>query len=819
MIKIMFKPFFKKFLGLFVSMVFISALSIGLLVAFSSTILNLQKTYKDYLNNYENIDGLVKTDFTKREELLALKEVEGVKDIDFRMTMDCRFLTNSGRNITARILTFQDEDTGIFHRYIIEQTTKSTEYPNVSVVRKFAKNNSIKTGDVIQVGYFNMYIKLYVNEIIETPEAIQVRANDYVWSDNTDFGYIYISEDELNTSLYQLSLKIDEALNESEDYKYYYAAAQMVTGIDVPDLADKAFIGNDFASKYSNQILIQANEGVSEAQVVQNVSNYLTENGHKVKETRQAHQLIYIIYLENCIKQLRVASIFLPVFFYFVTMVIIILFMNQIIKAMTKEIGIMMSVGVGFKDIRSIFILFTLIMSVVASVIGVGIGYFMTYRLTTVMIDIYSMPTIPQTINPYSSAAACLFLFVFAEIATLISCLGILHITPKDATISNEAKRKKTPKAVARLVEKAPMVIKLGVNSIFQNLRRFFVSVFSIFAAFIIIILSLYFYVSKTELMDQSINRRLNFDCQVYATEVLTEEKIEEIRQLDCGVTALEDCYYTYLQASTGEKSLYIECLAYDPNTSNDLVQIPNQKGRGSIKLADGGIILPVTTSKQLGVNVGDTIKINDADVKVIALSKQYFHPIAYLSKAEMNKITTAYVSSIVLNVNDQEKFLMELDDTVFGSLTVFTENLNKDISMTFNSVDIFIYIMIAFSLGMSFIILAIMSQNALMEQQRPITVYRAIGFSVMNVSNLWTLQSVSQLLLSTIVAFPAGVLVSKILFTLCSSVNQMYPLIISVRYALYAFLFILVIIFLTHTLAMLSIKRWNIANNTRSRE
>ena len=75
MIKIMFKPFFKKFVGLFVSMVFISALSIGLLVAFSSTIINLQKTYKDYLNNYENIDGLVKTDFTKREELLALKEV------------------------------------------------------------------------------------------------------------------------------------------------------------------------------------------------------------------------------------------------------------------------------------------------------------------------------------------------------------------------------------------------------------------------------------------------------------------------------------------------------------------------------------------------------------------------------------------------------------------------------------------------------------------------------------------------------------------------------------------------------------------------
>ena len=108
----------------------------------------------------------------------------------------------------------------------------------------------------------------------------------------------------------------------------------------------------------------------------------------------------------------------------------------------------------------------------------------------------------------------------------------------------------------------------------------------------------------------------------------------------------------------------------------------------------------------------------------------------------------------------------------------------------------------------MGLIILVIMSQNALMEQQRPITVYRAIGFTIMNISNLWTLQSVSQLIISTIFALPVGSLVSIILFRLCSSANQTYPFVFSVKYAVFAFLFILFIIVLTHLISMFTIKK-----------
>lgn len=818
MIKILFKPFFKKYVGLFISMVFISLLSIALLSSFGSTILNLQKTYKDYLNEYGKIDGVFKTNLTSREDLAGITDVEGVSDVDFRLTLDARLLKNDNRIITSRILTFNETENNIFSRYIMDSCDRKEGEINVSVVRKFALNNNLKVGDSIQVGYFKTYVTLYINEIIETPESTQSRANDYVWSDNTDFGYIYLSETELDKVLHDLATKIDEKLNNDEEFKEYYEKVKEVSGIDLPDLTDTYLMGNNYASQFANQILVKAKEGYTETEVVKNVNDYLVNNGVEVNQASEAHQMFYILYLENCIKQLRVASVFLPAFFYIVTMIIIILFMNQIVKSMTRDIGVMMSVGVGFTDIRSLFMFFTLLIGIVSSILGTALSIYMSGMLTDVMRRVYSLPTLPQAINVFLTIGACIGLLIFAELATMISCRGILRITPKDATISNEAKRKPIPAWVNRLIEKAPMAIKLGVNSIVQNLRRFLVSVFSIFAAFIIIILALFFYVSKTELMDQSVERRLNFDVQVYFTEQVSDETKTEVQSLDC-VTKFEDCYYTYIKAEKDGKEIYLECLAFDHNSQNELVKIPDKKGSGEQKLTDGGVIIPKTAAEKLKVKVNDTIKLNGIDVKVIGISNEYFHPIAYLSKNEMERIGAGYVSSFLLNVNDENELLQYFDDESIGTLSVFTKNLSSDIHDIFNSIDVFIYIMIGFSLGMAFIILVIMSQNALMEQQRQITVYRAIGFTVMNVSNLWTLQSVAQLILSTIIGIPAGALASLILFRLCSSENQTYPFIFSIKYALYSFLFILTIIILTHVIAMISIKKWNIADNTRSRE
>ena len=550
----MLKPFFKKFIGLFISMSFVSLLAIALLCTFGSSLVTLKTQYESYLTDYGNFDEQIALTISSRDSVAdVLSQVEGVDSYNTRFTLDTFMKKeDSSRTIVARLFTF-DEDNTIFKRYVVKHVEPSTDPDviNVSFVQKFATNNNIKVGQTVELGYFGFYIKFYVNEIIETTEGIYPRANDYIWSDNQDFGYVYGKSTELDKAIHLLALKLKEDPQFREMFEDIAAELEM----SVDELIDA--LPTDMASTFCNQILVKNKKGYRTADVIEAIQAKFEENYTTVSSATPANQLAYRLYMDNVFKQLTVASIFLPVFFYAVTMIVIGLFMNQIIKTMTPQIGVMMSIGIDKKQIVGLFMVFGLLMAIVAGILGAFVGYGMNTIMIKIMIAAYSMPMLDAAINPVLTAGAIIGLMIFAELATFLSCLAIFKITPKDAVISNESKRKNLPKWLSKLVDKSPMNIKLGINSIAQNPRRFFVSTFSMFASMVLILLSAFFFVSKNEMVNQAVERRLNFDCQVYLTERITDEKLQDIKQQE-SVKQVEDCLYTYLQvkSSSGKSTL-----------------------------------------------------------------------------------------------------------------------------------------------------------------------------------------------------------------------------------------------------------------------
>lgn len=844
MLSRMFKPFLKKFWGLLISMAFVSMLSIGLLIAFATSINNLKATYSSYLDQYGMVDVQIKTAFTAREKIEDIKTVEGVDKVEERLTLDCYLKRQDNRTITARIFAFNDQTNEINKRYVLESAPKKegAEIINVSVVRKFAENNNFKVGDSLKLGYADFYVEIYINEIIETPEAMYVRANDYILSDTRDFGFIYVSETELNEALDAFFEDLADAIENDPEFfteienlrdslGFDVETLHELTGLDeetlrhitqsaVSDLANVVLAFRTVeVNDYFNQVTIRAKDGFAQEKVLENVKAYLGEKEIEIKSEAVGNKLAYRLYMENVMKQLNVATVFLPTFFYVVTMIVIGLFINQMIKTMTKDIGIMTSVGVGKWDILSIFLFFILIMGLSAGLMGLGVGQILTNLLINVMINTYSIPMLTATLNPWISVAAIAMLIVFAELATMLSGTLIFKITPKDAVISNESKRKNLPKWLEKRMDKMPVNMKLGVNAIAQNPRRFFVATFAIFAACVLILLSGFFFAAKNRLVAQTTTDRMAYDAQVYFSGKVDDEYVAEFTSQNF-VTGIETGYYTYVEAKTSEngEAIYLECLALDAGKSN-LVNIPTKNGRGALAIPEDGIILTTTDADRLGVKKGGTIIINEKTVTVAEVSEQYFHPITYLSKAQMTALEVQYVSSFLVNVNDENALLSFLSDGNVHGLTVFTRSINQDLLAIFDSINIFIIIMIGFSLGMGFIILLIMSQNALMEQKRPLSVFRSIGFTIGDISRIWTLQSVMEFLLSAIFAIPVGVLVSMLLFKLCSSVTQVYPFVFSWQIIALALGFVLLVIVICHLLTMLSIKKWNLADETRSRE
>ena len=829
MIKAMLKPFFRKFFGLFISMVFVSMLSVGLLTCFGSCILNVRNNYQEFVTTCQDMDEQITTSFTNRENLVnAVKSVEGVEVVEARLTIDC-YLYKDNRTIVSRVFAYDEKETKIFNYEpcVIKRVDRVNDLPNIGVTEKFARNNGFELGQRIKLGFFDRYEEFYISEIVNTPEGIYPRANNYIWSDNYDFGYLYCSETELTKGLNNVVEKVLQAMVDNLEYKEMVEKAMAVAGITIPQLD---LIDEDFVRNYANQLMIKNVKGAEDdivlekcTKAIEATTDTITGNKVEVRSSVVRAYMPHIAYMDHALDQVQIASIFLPVFFYSVTMIVVGLFINQIIKTMTPQIGVFMSIGIDNRDTVKLFLIFTIIMGLTSGLLGVPVGYALNILMAKVMKQTYCIPSISPALNPWVVVSAIIGLLIFVVITTLLATRSIFRITPKDATISNESKRKPLPKAIQKFIDKAPMNIKLGTNSICQNPRRFFVSTFSIFASLVLILLSTLFFVSKEEMIDQSVNRRLNYSAQVYLTT--KDEELGSVLETftdDAGtpvVSAYESCYYTYLKVDTNsDDKVYLECLAVKEGLSN-LITVPDQKGKGNLPIPETGVILPKSSAEKLKVKKGDSISINGISVKVQEISYQYFHPITYLSKSQLQAITDTFVSSYMINTTDDALFLKKLSANQNQCLTVFTESLSKDLKNIFDSINVMIFIMVGFSLGMAFIILAIMSQNALMEQQRPLTVFRAIGFTIFDISNVWTLQSIAQLFVSSLFGVPAGALSIYILLRLASSSSQTYPFVMNWLVVLMAIGFVLLVVITCHLLSMISIRRWNIADNTRSRE
>ena len=388
-------------------MSFVSMLAIALLTAFGSTIVNLDKKYTEYLETYGLVDEQLDTSFETRE---ALKKadiyVKGIERVDVRIKLDMYIqqkVENRTETLTARLFSYNENENEIFQRYVLESVEPNHEqnddgtykYVNVGIIRKFAKNNNIKLGDTLSMGYGDYHINLYVNEIVETAEAIYPRANEYVWSDNQKFGYIYIEEVEFGRGLTNFTNAVLSTIaskqSEEEKQEIRNAVGQFIELFGLPNILDPNVDGS-YISKYGNQLIIKNLKGYSQEEIMPKVKTYLEGEGISVKKAITGELLPYRVYMANAQRQLNIAAVFLPVFFYSVTMIIIGLFMNQIIKAMTPDIGIMVSIGVDKKEIISLFLMYALLMGIVSGILGAITGYGIYCLLTSIMVNTYSIP-------------------------------------------------------------------------------------------------------------------------------------------------------------------------------------------------------------------------------------------------------------------------------------------------------------------------------------------------------------------------------------------------------------------------------------------
>ena len=800
-------PLIKKFLGLFLSMIFVSILAICLVTAFTSAVYNLKEGHNKYIKEYDNISYFISTDFKEKEEYKDLYNIDGIDSLTMRISLNCFYKRTDDSISSIKLISYKDNNES--KKYVHKSVKKDINYSNVSIPKTFAKKNNINLNDKLNIGFLDSYISLNVYEIVDIPEASHVSYDNFIWMNNYDYGYFYLDNDDFAKAIYDLSNIIINKANKDIEYKNKLDnLSNLASYINL--IAISINNANTFVNGYTNEILIH-----EKYDIYNELNNYLMDKGdYKIIKSSD---LLYLNYYKNCISQMNLIAVFMPILFFSIAVVIVSLFIDQMIKTMRREIGILMAIGISKKDIMKLFIYYIFIMSIISIILSIISAIFLVRFITGEYIRVYSIPLISQNLNPLIALIISLIFIIVILLVTIISSLRILKITPKDALLSNNDKFKNNPKWINKILAKLRLNLALVINSIIKNKGRFIASVFAIFASFTIISFTLFFNIAEDRILDNTTYKRLNYDCQIYFEKELSIEEINSLKKEDY-IKDIEIAYVSYVKIENGNKSLNVELIAKDSNLKN-LSYIPNYNETKSLEVKENGIIIPTHVANQLNIKKGDIVSINNKEIEVTLLSSQYAKMASYISFNELDRLDIDYFMTLFINETDDIKLTNYLFMNYPNSIIKFSDSLKNEMVSDNSALKTLVYCLIIFSLAIGFILLSIMIQSKLIEDSRKISLFRINGFSIIDIFKMELYEKIIEFIIGVIFAIPTSIILSITAFKEASTKILWYRFILDYRVYLLTIAFVFGVIILSIIFNIIKIKKWNLATNTKMQE
>ena len=383
MIRLLLRSYIKRFISIFIALVFISALSAGIFNAFLSAKEHLVNDSSRFFNEYGYVDEQISLKLDEREEYMDLYEMEGVASIDMRLTIGVHLQKMDGKIINSKVITYSDNDNELMKRYIVSEIPRREKEYNIAISDKFAQSNNFKVGDQVKLTLSSVSHVFYINAIFDTVEGIYPNFNPYIWTDDYDFGYVYFLESDLSAFIKEYAPKIATLMLFDINLRTVFQNMMSSTNLAPINLNN---IGDDFASSIVNEILIKNAPGYSEDYMKEKLDEYFENKGVEPISILKGDDTPSRKYMNSVDHQLGVSFIFLPVFFYVIIAILIALFIGQIIRQTTRNIGIMLSNGVSRKEIILLLLSFSLLIAFIAVLISIPVGYGISHLVAYSMV-------------------------------------------------------------------------------------------------------------------------------------------------------------------------------------------------------------------------------------------------------------------------------------------------------------------------------------------------------------------------------------------------------------------------------------------------
>ena len=512
-------------------------------------------------------------------------------------------------------------------------------------------------------------------------------------------------------------------------------------------------------------------------------------------------------------------SVAIPLVFVGIMMVVLFLFLSIMIRQSRQSIGILRALGFGRAQVRHVFSLASVILMMLASLLGGGLSLVITRIFNDYYKKFFLLPSYMHMFNGFVFALSTAAFILLGLIAVALSSGSLSRIRPAEAVARTVSMPPKVGRLSRLLLRRVEPLSKFSLLSLRRNPFRFVTSVICISGAVSIIFAALSFIVSKNEILTDVFSRKLLYDAQVFfSPEDLEEETEAKIRQIESVETA-ERFWAREEDIAYRDRSIRGRLLFLEPDTV--MVSLTDLQDR-PMEYPREGIVLSGSIAKTLGVKEGDMVTVRGTETPVTGISHQMSMDFQYLPAAEKDLYRKAEQTGWLLRLkegSDGSDIASRLYREEGYLTTLLKSVMQKGYDDLFSTYDLYVWMLVTLCGIIGIFIIVNTGWNNLQEQKLSLSVLRAIGFQQRQISARWFLQSLLYLVCSLLIGFLIGQVVAvKSLDLMSNSVRHLEYVPALFQYAwtgISTFVFILA----GHLITMRSMKKWDLVENTKGRE
>lgn len=479
-----------------------------------------------------------------------------------------------------------------------------------------------------------------------------------------------------------------------------------------------------------------------------------------------------------------IAKVF-PVFFFLVAALVCMTTMTRMVDEQRNEMGTLKALGYSKLQIASKYIIYALIASILGSILGCSLGM---YLFPTVIFNawntLYNIDQIKFLFQPGLILLASGSVTGITLLATLYSIYSELIEMPSQLMRPKAAKagKKILLERITFIWKRLSFLQKVTARNIFRYKKRFFMTIIGIAGCSALLVAGFGINDSISDIVNQQYNVIYHYDATVSAK---TSEITSQIKSLK-GVKDVyeEDHLAVTTKIENKDISTTVHIISNDKKFK-DFCTLFN--GNKEFDLDDSSVLISQKMATKLNKKAGDTIKIKDANNKVIkAKIKGVFtnyvgHHIYASESLYKSWNTNAKTTHIYLikSKKTTKKFERNLGNEIMNidgvQSVTFYSSLQKNFKDMIKSISYIVVVLVISAACLAFVVLYNLSNVNISERKREIATIKVLGFTRKEVDAYINRETILLTILGSLIGLGIGIGLHHLIMNLAEMDDIMF--------------------------------------------